>query len=100
MARTVARPVSSRATVAGATGGAGPSIEEALASQPIGGKPVELARTSFYLGRETILPRGTGRMAKWRKRLFSIMSRVADPATLFYELPPNRVIELGKQVAL
>jgi K+ transporter len=29
-----------------------------------------------------------------------MMSRVADPATLFFELPPNRVIELGKQVAL
>ena len=77
-----------------------PLIEDALASQPIGGEPVELARTSFYLGRETILPRGAGRMALWRKRLFSVMSRVADPATLFFELPPNRVIELGKQVAL
>jgi KUP system potassium uptake protein len=77
-----------------------PSIGEALASQPIGGETVELARTSFYLGRETILPRGTGRMARWRKRLFSVMSRVADPATDFFELPPNRVIELGKQVAL
>jgi KUP system potassium uptake protein len=77
-----------------------PLIEHALTSKPIGGEPVELSRTSFYLGRETILPRGSGRMARWRKRLFSVMSRIADPATLFFELPPNRVIELGKQVAL
>jgi KUP system potassium uptake protein len=77
-----------------------PLIEDALTRKPIGGEPVELSRTSFYLGRETILPKGAGRMAQWRKRLFSMMSRVADPATLFFELPPNRVIELGKQVAL
>jgi KUP system potassium uptake protein len=77
-----------------------PSIEDALSSKPIGGEPIELSRTSFYLGRETILPKGAGRMALWRKRLFGMMSRVADPATLFFELPPNRVIELGKQVAL
>jgi KUP system potassium uptake protein len=77
-----------------------PRIAAALARQPVGGEPVELARTSFYLGRETILPSGSGRMAKWRKRLFGLMSRNADPATLFFGLPPNRVIELGTQVAL
>jgi KUP system potassium uptake protein len=77
-----------------------PVIEDALTRRPIGEEPVELARTSFYLGRETVLARGAGRMARWRKRLFGLMSRLADPATLFFELPPNRVIELGKQVAL
>jgi KUP system potassium uptake protein len=39
-------------------------------------------------------------MARWRKRLFGLMSRNADPATMFFGLPPNRVVELGTQVAL
>jgi KUP system potassium uptake protein len=77
-----------------------PAIEAALTSQPIGGEPVSSARTSFYLGRETVLATGAGRMASWRKALFGLMSRIADPATRFFGLPPNRVIELGKQVAL
>jgi KUP system potassium uptake protein len=78
----------------------GPEIEAALAGNPVGGEPVELGRTSFYLGRETILPTGAGRMARWRKRLFGLMSRNAETAMLYFGLPPNRVVELGTQVAL
>jgi KUP system potassium uptake protein len=77
-----------------------PKIAATLAGLEVGGSPVELARTSFYLGRETILPSGSGRMAQWRKRLFGLMSRNAETATLFFGLPPNRVVELGTQVAL
>ena len=62
--------------------------------------PVELARTSFYLGRETILPSGSGKMAQWRKRLFGLMSRNAEQATSFFGLPPNRVVELGAEIEL
>jgi KUP system potassium uptake protein len=78
----------------------GPGIEAALAGHPLGGEPIEPARTSFYLGRETILPSGAGRMARWRKRLFGLMSRNAETAMLYFGLPPNRVVELGTQVAL
>jgi KUP system potassium uptake protein len=77
-----------------------PRIAGALARHAVGGEHIDLARTSFYLGRETILPSGAGRMARWRKRLFGLMSRNADPATEFFGLPPNRVVELGTQVAL
>ncbi|HEX3867132.1 MAG TPA: hypothetical protein VHV78_10275, partial [Gemmatimonadaceae bacterium] len=38
------------------------------------------------------------RMARWRKRLFVIMSRNARSATEFFGIPPNRVVELGAQV--
>jgi KUP system potassium uptake protein len=77
-----------------------PRIAAALSGKQVGGLPVELPRTSFYLGRETILPSGTGGMARWRKRLFGVMSRNAETATFFFGLPPNRVVELGTQVAL
>jgi KUP system potassium uptake protein len=69
-------------------------------------KPME---TTFYLGRETLIPMGKGKappspatrvemMPKWRKKLFILMSRNAQPATAFFGLPPNRVVELGAQL--
>jgi KUP system potassium uptake protein len=53
---------------------------------------------SFYLGRERLIPVGTARMARWRKKLFGIMSRNAQGATEFFQIPPNRVVELGAQI--
>jgi KUP system potassium uptake protein len=39
-------------------------------------------------------------MARWRERLFAFMSRNARAATAFFNLPPNRVVELGAQVEI
>jgi KUP system potassium uptake protein len=39
-------------------------------------------------------------MARWRERLFAVMSRNARPATAYFRLPPNRVVELGAQIEL
>jgi KUP system potassium uptake protein len=57
-------------------------------------------RASYYLGRETLVTTGTSKMAKWRKALFAFISRNARPATAYFGLPPNRVVELGAQVQL
>ncbi len=54
--------------------------------------------TTYYLGREQLIPVGSAGMARWRKRLFAIMSRNARSATQFFEIPPNRVVELGAQI--
>ena len=54
--------------------------------------------TSYYLGREQLIPTGRSRMSRWRKKLFVIMSRNAQSATQFFGLPPNRVVELGAQI--
>ena len=53
---------------------------------------------SFFLGRERLIPTGSSRMAQWRKKLFGIMSRNAQGATEFFQIPPNRVVELGAQI--
>jgi KUP system potassium uptake protein len=39
-------------------------------------------------------------MATWRERIFTVMHRNARPATSFFYLPPNRVVELGAQIEL
>jgi KUP system potassium uptake protein len=62
--------------------------------------PIELDRTSYFLGRETLLPDGNAKMWPWRKRLFAFISRNAVPATAYFGLPPGRVVELGMQIRL
>jgi KUP system potassium uptake protein len=62
--------------------------------------------TSFYLGRETLIvgkkalkaDARFGHMQRWRRVLFALMSRNAQSATTFFQLPPNRVVELGAQI--
>jgi KUP system potassium uptake protein len=60
-------------------------------------KPLE---TSYFLGKETLIPTNKPGMALWRERLFAVMHRNARPATSFFCLPPNRVVELGAQIEL
>jgi KUP system potassium uptake protein len=54
--------------------------------------------TTYYLGRETLIPDGPSRIPRWRKRLFIVLARNASPASAFFGLPPNRVVEMGAQV--
>ncbi len=58
-------------------------------------KPLE---TTYYLGREQLIPTGTTPLWTWRKKLFVFMSRNSRSATAFYGIPPNRVVELGAQI--
>ena len=55
---------------------------------------------SYFLGRETRLATPTAGMYMWRESLFSFMSRNSQPATLFFRLPAERVVEIGAQVEL
>jgi KUP system potassium uptake protein len=64
------------------------------------GLRMEPMTTTYYLGRQTLLTSGKIRIAKWRKLLFSFLSRNARPPTAFFNLPPNRVVELGLQIEL
>jgi KUP system potassium uptake protein len=69
-------------------------------------RPME---TTFYLGRETLIAVGKGKappspaarvetMGRWRKLIFILMARNAQSATAYFNLPPNRVVELGAQL--
>jgi KUP system potassium uptake protein len=74
-----------------------PQLLELCANQGLVINPLE---TSYYLGRETLLTTGRARLARWRKRLFSFLSKNARPATAFFGIPPDRVVEMGMQVEL
>jgi KUP system potassium uptake protein len=82
-----------------------PNVPGLLRSLPEGAIPgprLEKAEmeTTYYLGRETLLPTGESKLAIWRKKLFIVMSRNAQTASAFFGLPPNRVVEMGAQLQL
>jgi KUP system potassium uptake protein len=77
-----------------------PNIPEALAGVELDGWKFNMMETTFFLGRETLIPSEKPGMALWREKLFMVMSRNARTATAFFGLPPNRVIELGVQIEI
>lgn len=77
-----------------------PNIPDALKDIKMPGLEFKPAETTYFLGRETLIPSKRPGMAMWRESLFASMSRNARPATAFFKLPPNRVVELGAQIEL
>lgn len=77
-----------------------PNLPYALALCAEKGLPLDMMETSFFLGRETLIPRLGSEMALWREKLFIAMFRNASSATNFFKIPSNRVVELGTQVVL
>jgi KUP system potassium uptake protein len=75
-----------------------PNVREVMRAVERAGLKVRPGETTYYLGRERLLPSGRSALASWRKRLFILMSRNARSATEFFNIPPNRVVELGAQI--
>ena len=57
-------------------------------------------RTTFFLGRETLLISQAPFLVKLEKRVFAFMSKNSFDASKFYKIPPGRVIELGLQIEI
>lgn len=55
---------------------------------------------TFFLGRENLIATEHPGMAKWRVHLFAFLARNAQPATKFFNIPPDRVFEIGAQIEL
>jgi KUP system potassium uptake protein len=58
----------------------------------------DMMDTSFFVSREVLVPNPCQRISVWRQRLFSLMARNAQSATAYFQIPTNRVLELGAQV--
>ncbi len=74
-----------------------PSALELCAAQ---GLEFNMMDTSFFLSRETLIPTEKPGMALWREKLFVSMARNAGSVSTYFQIPTNRVIELGTQVEL
>ncbi len=77
-----------------------PDVPQALELCRPHGLVFEFMETSFFLSRETLIPVTGGDMALWRERMFAAMARNASSVVEYFNLPTNRVIELGTQIEL
>ncbi|MEN3975421.1 potassium transporter Kup [Emcibacter sp. SYSU 3D8] len=77
-----------------------PDVPRALRLAGIRGLKCNMMQTSFFLGRETVIPSVRPGMAMWRESLFAWMTRNATSAMDFFEIPANRVVELGSQIEI
>jgi KUP system potassium uptake protein len=77
-----------------------PDLPAALEWCAESGLDFDMMETTFFLGRETVIPGLGDEMAYWRSLLFIALFRNAGSATAFFKIPSNRVVELGTQVVL
>ena len=77
-----------------------PDIPAALALCADAGLHIDMMDASFFLGRETLIPKLGSDMAYWRELIFVAMFRNAGSATSYFKIPSNRVVELGAQIVL
>ena len=77
-----------------------PDVPELLEDSGRKGFVFDMMETSFFVSRETLIATVTPGMALWREKLFVSMSKNATKASEFFQVPTNRVVELGTQVEL
>ncbi|MBI2396834.1 MAG: potassium transporter Kup [Xanthomonadales bacterium] len=77
-----------------------PNVPKVLGRCEACGLPFDMMDTTFFLSRETLIPSQEQGMPLWRDKLFAFMARNAQSATQFFQIPGNRLIELGTQVEI
>ncbi len=77
-----------------------PNVPYVLALARERGLDLPLEETSFFLGRERLLPARRPRMPIWRNRLFAFLNSNALGATTYFKIPPERVVEVGSQIEM
>jgi KUP system potassium uptake protein len=78
-----------------------PDVAHALELCGPCGLEIEPMQVSYFLSREKIIPvAGNAGMALWRERMFAVMARNAGNVTDFFNIPTNRVVELGTRVEI
>jgi KUP system potassium uptake protein len=77
-----------------------PNIPRELEGLNSLGVAFDVMQASYFLGRDVLVPATVPKMPWWRHTLFLVMARNAVPATEFFRIPSDRVVELGVRVAI
>jgi KUP system potassium uptake protein len=78
-----------------------PDVALALELCAPAGLQIDPMQVTYFTSREQIVPGATDEgMARWRDRLFATMARNAGSVTDFFNIPTNRVVELGTRVEI
>ena len=77
-----------------------PNVPKALAIARKLGWQFDIMSTSFFLSRRALKPAAKSDMPRWQDRLYIALSRFANDATDYFQIPTGRVVEIGTQVAV
>jgi KUP system potassium uptake protein len=77
-----------------------PSIPKILESLRRKDLNVDIGATSFFLSRRSLRTTSKSEMPRWQERLFIWLARTAEDATTYFQIPTDRVVEVGTQVAI
>ena len=59
-----------------------------------------LMEISFFVSRERLIYKADNKLTTWRKQLFATMQKNTSPISDFYQIPTNRVVEIGSQIEI
>jgi KUP system potassium uptake protein len=77
-----------------------PNVPKALAIARKLGWQFDIMATSFFLSRRALKPAAHSGMPRWQDHLFIALSRTANDATDYFQIPSGRVVEVGTQVTV
>jgi KUP system potassium uptake protein len=77
-----------------------PNVPKALAIARKLGWTFDIMSTSFFLSRRALKPAAQSGMPRWQDRLFIFLTRAANDATDYFQIPTDRVVEVGTQVSI
>jgi KUP system potassium uptake protein len=77
-----------------------PDVPKALENARPFGLVIDVDHTTFFVGRETLVPSAHPALGRWRTWLYMQLAGNALAPARFYCLPPNRVVELGAQITI
>jgi KUP system potassium uptake protein len=75
-----------------------PNVPQALAIARKLGWQFDIMSTSFFLSRRTLRPAETSGMPRWQDHLFIALARASNDATNYFQVPTERVVEVGTQI--
>jgi KUP system potassium uptake protein len=77
-----------------------PNVPRDLTGAPFGDEAFDPLQATFFLAREMVLPTKGADMWLWRERLFAYLMRNSHAAAVYFQLPPDRGMEVGMPLAL
>ncbi|SFA81078.1 KUP system potassium uptake protein [Rhizobium sp. NFR07] len=77
-----------------------PNVAKALTVCKKKGFKFEIMQTSFYLGRRNLIETPNTGLPRWQEKLYIALADFGIDPSAYFKLPPNRVVELGEQVAI
>lgn len=77
-----------------------PDIPKEIESLNLGTHKINVDEVSFIIGKESLYATDFPGMALWREKIFSLISKNEISASDYFQLPKDRVVEIGVQIAL